>query len=338
MSKDTSDNSNERDEGEGLDPDWDATTAAQAYRRRALGRVRALLGDPTVPLDHVAAAALEELHIEVTFGGWTSYQAHGKGAVLVDLRSDSADGEIVTYYPRALFDATMRAGPFAPLMEALDTYNPIHDLLVLVALTPATLVYRVNRLLGALEPVTPFLSVDWEDDVTGELSGPDQDAQDAQDAQDEAARWAQRRETAAAAGLVPPEFDAEHRHALADLRARAGDPRLRADEAADLLVEGLTADLVQIAWRNSERNGRGAVLIDARPETAEDERMMYIPRALLDDPLHDLGSLTPLARAMEIYNPPAEALAIVMLTAVVRVYQLTYRGDAPPTLLLSVAQ
>ncbi len=133
----------------------------EAIDRRVLDRVRPLLTDPDVTPEDIAALALREVHIPVTMGAWLAYQRHGRGATLIDLRPDAEAA--VSYLPLSLLASSDRdrlLPPYIPIMVLMEAYDPQRATLAVVHTTPLLLVYRLDRLLGAIEPVAPLITFD----------------------------------------------------------------------------------------------------------------------------------------------------------------------------------
>lgn len=135
-----------------------------------------------------------------------------------------------------------------------------------------------------------------------------------------------------------PQAEARHRRARAALRAAANDPNCTADRAATAALDFLRFEATQYGWTGFQQFGRGAVLLDLRPEA--EHRLSYFPRALLREVYtgrygdgDDQGPFAPLLHAVDAYDPPGEVVVMVLLNALMRAYQLDYfahgQGDAP---------
>jgi hypothetical protein len=118
-------------------------------RQAAVARIRALLQGPDLTPDVVARVILGVLRRDLSYGAWNTYRRDGRGAVLVDLRR-LADGEVTRQYisGAALRAMEVRNGPLAGLEEAMDTYEPRRELLVVVRQSAAVGCYRMDRHSG----------------------------------------------------------------------------------------------------------------------------------------------------------------------------------------------
>jgi hypothetical protein len=120
-------------------------------RQAALVQMRALLQDPDLTPDMIARVILGILHKELNYGAWNTYRRDGPGAVLVDLRQ-LADGEVTKQYiaEDALGEMDVRDTPLAGLKEAMGTYEPRRELLVVVRQAAVVGCYRMNRRSGKI--------------------------------------------------------------------------------------------------------------------------------------------------------------------------------------------
>jgi hypothetical protein len=114
-------------------------------------QMRALLQDPDLTPDVIARVILGVLHKELSYGAWNTYRRDGRGAVLVDLRQ-LADGEVTKQYisEDALEEMDVQDTPLAGLEEAMETYEPRRELLVVVRQAAAVGCYRTDRHRGKI--------------------------------------------------------------------------------------------------------------------------------------------------------------------------------------------
>lgn len=281
----------------------------------SLRRLRPLLSDPAVAPDQAAFATLRELRAGITIGGFIAYEKRGWGVVLVDVRPEAE--ATLSYIPRALRQEYMWwEGRLDALRAAVDAYDPKRELLVLVAMGDMSVAYRMDRLIGGLEPLAPLLVVD-DRPVA------------------ESVRFAAEAAQSIQSGRVA---DARRRHALDQLQAAAADPACPADRALDLAVDALRTELALIARHAVGPQGRGAVLVDVRPDADEHERFMYLPWALLDDPTEGAGPFAPLAAVIDTYDPSAKFLVVVATGWMMRFYLLDADGGGEVAAFAMVTQ
>jgi hypothetical protein len=113
--------------------------------------MRSLLQDRELTPDAVARVILGVLRKELSYGAWNTYRRDWRSAVLVDLRR-LADGEVTKQYVSedAFRAMDVRDGPLAGLEEAMDTYEPRRELLVVVQQSAAVGCYCMNRRSGKM--------------------------------------------------------------------------------------------------------------------------------------------------------------------------------------------
>ncbi len=113
-------------------------------------RLRQLCRDPTTPLQRIDAAYVETIKPELAARAWELYQQYGRGVIVIDfgttdLRHMASDDVIHSYYVSEALRRKLGLVCPAALRNALQDYDPQHEMLIVVHHATAPHFFRLNR-------------------------------------------------------------------------------------------------------------------------------------------------------------------------------------------------
>lgn len=113
-------------------------------QRQRLHKLRALLADPGANIGAVDEAYLRLEGEQLWLDALARYREQGRGAMMVDLRNPASGAIEVYYLPEPLLRADL--GPAdAALAQALDSYKPEHEALIVIWHRHGSTFYRLGE-------------------------------------------------------------------------------------------------------------------------------------------------------------------------------------------------